>query len=744
MRLVRMIAIALALASGHADAQEKETLKRIQANPTPAEQRAREARTLFAHGLMQLREESILGAVSSLESARALDPDAAAIQRELVPVYAKLGRASEALKAAQHAAAADPDDYETRYQLANLHTGDAAWGEAKSALQNALKSKHLPAVPERHFVLLRALTSLHERLADYEQAIDSQKRLIALFDEHRERLLTNGIFTEERIRATRAEAYERLGKLHRECKRFPEALTAYRQAHADYAALKDETERVRAVRLSWNLCELAHGQGHYQEALTHVDAYLAQAPMETAPFDRKAQILQALGRKGEVLPFLEQSLAQQTHHAGLQLLVARELGRVAGRKADAIARFDELMNRASSVEPAREFVAICLEWQEPQRIIERLDDLCQKALPERDGYTPALAAARQQLLFLGQAYRQNRQAVNVVIARLINEAPGAAPRHPFLYQTVGASAHQFDRLDEAVILLERAHTGSRERNDLRPAIARALADCYREKRAWARLSKFVQEQLDQAPTPNEILVYRLLGATALSQLDQPDAALAMLAPATAAANYETRNRFDCTRVEILKRAGRLDDARTECEALLKKALLNAEIYAIRLIYAQVLQNRNEHAAAEEQLRAALELAPNDPLILNNLGYFLAERGEKLEEAEQLIRQALAEDRKQGVERQAVGLPVENGHYLDSLGWVLYRRGKWKEAHELLKRAVQMYAEQGELWEHLGDVQKELKLTTEARQSYDKALELYERDPEARREKKPELIRKKRP
>lgn len=94
--------------------------------------------------------------------------------------------------------------------------------------------------------------------------------------------------------------------------------------------------------------------------------------------------------------------------------------------------------------------------------------------------------------------------------------------------------------------------------------------------------------------------------------------------------------------------------------------------------------------AEIHLRKTLEYDPNDPDVLNFLGYLLAEEDEQLKEAEDMIERALAHD-------------PDNGFYLDSLGWVYYRQGKGKQAVEYIRRAIRsMNSDDAILRDHLGD------------------------------------------
>ncbi|OUS04381.1 hypothetical protein A9Q96_15650 [Rhodobacterales bacterium 52_120_T64] len=95
-------------------------------------------------------------------------------------------------------------------------------------------------------------------------------------------------------------------------------------------------------------------------------------------------------------------------------------------------------------------------------------------------------------------------------------------------------------------------------------------------------------------------------------------------------------------------------------------------------------------AAEQDLRRALELSPNQPFVLNYIAYSYIEMGIKFEEAQEMIETAVA------------GMP-SNGYITDSLGWVLYRVGKFEEAVAPMERAVELLPVDPIVNDHLGDV-----------------------------------------
>ena len=109
----------------------------------------------------------------------------------------------------------------------------------------------------------------------------------------------------------------------------------------------------------------------------------------------------------------------------------------------------------------------------------------------------------------------------------------------------------------------------------------------------------------------------------------------------------------------------------------------------RLLRADQLDKLGRWPEAKADLQAALGIAPDEPLVLNFLGYGELERGEDAAAAEAMIRKASA-------------LDPDDASITDSLGWALYKRGRLPEAIETLRAASANDPAQAEINEHLGD------------------------------------------
>jgi tetratricopeptide (TPR) repeat protein len=120
--------------------------------------------------------------------------------------------------------------------------------------------------------------------------------------------------------------------------------------------------------------------------------------------------------------------------------------------------------------------------------------------------------------------------------------------------------------------------------------------------------------------------------------------------------------------------------------------------------------------AEKDFRTALDLKPNEPSVLNYLGYSYLDRGEKLDEALSLIESAY---------RQR----PNDGYIIDSMGWAQYMTGDYEKAVVSLEKAVESAPSDGTINEHLGDVYWKVGRRNEARFQWQRALSLDIEEPQ---------------
>jgi Flp pilus assembly protein TadD len=141
---------------------------------------------------------------------------------------------------------------------------------------------------------------------------------------------------------------------------------------------------------------------------------------------------------------------------------------------------------------------------------------------------------------------------------------------------------------------------------------------------------------------------------------------------------------------------------------------------VLLELARSLQELGRVPEALDRVKKLYNADTEDPVLNNYYGYLLALTGDRLNFAEQLLNHALEHD-------------PENGYYLDSLGWIKYKKGEYRRALEILTDAARAVNDDPKIWEHIGDTYVKLEDLDEARRAYRKSIELSS--------KKDEIIRK---
>jgi len=122
-----------------------------------------------------------------------------------------------------------------------------------------------------------------------------------------------------------------------------------------------------------------------------------------------------------------------------------------------------------------------------------------------------------------------------------------------------------------------------------------------------------------------------------------------------------------------------------------------------------LERSGQWKPSEADLLHALELKPDQPLVLNYLGYSWIDRGENLDRGLKMIE-------------KAVELRPEDGYIVDSLGWAHYRLGDYSSAVQYLEKAIELVPEDPTINDHLGDAYWQSGRATEARFQWRRALQ----------------------
>jgi tetratricopeptide (TPR) repeat protein len=231
-----------------------------------------------------------------------------------------------------------------------------------------------------------------------------------------------------------------------------------------------------------------------------------------------------------------------------------------------------------------------------------------------------------------------------------------------------------DRADEALALLGTVRSDDALISRIRDAQVRILSDHKRYNEAYAIAAGAAND--------------RLAGVSAYSRLG-----------------------------DVLETMGRHVDAANaygRAISLANAQGLKNDIWSMLLLQANALEEANRWPEAKAALQQGLTLSPDQPLLLNFLGYAQLERGENMDAAEAMIR-------------KASDLAPDDASITDSLGWAQFKRGKVDEAIATLQQAAEKDPDQAEIQEHLGDALYKSGRRYEARFAWNAALVTAEDD-----------------
>lgn len=205
---------------------------------------------------------------------------------------------------------------------------------------------------------------------------------------------------------------------------------------------------------------------------------------------------------------------------------------------------------------------------------------------------------------------------------------------------------------------------------------------------------------------------RLRAAINLEEMGQTDAALAEL-------DQIAKDRpadLDplVTKGDVLRRKKRFDEAARAYDAAIGR-LGKPDARHWPLLYSRGIayERSKQWPKAEADFLRALELKPDQPDVLNYLGYTWVDQGVHLDKARKMIE-------------RAVEISPKDGAIVDSLGWALYRMGDFQGAVKHLERAIELKPEDPTVNDHLGDAYYQVGRTEEAMFQWKRALIL---DPE---------------
>ncbi len=362
-------------------------------------------------------------------------------------------------------------------------------------------------------------------------------------------------------------------------------------------------------------------------------------------------------------------------------------------------------------------------------------------------------AQRDKLIALTKN-KENAKKLVLEAGKMVKEAKGK--EHPFNYNgslLIARLAHFNKQYDVAEPFYEHLIELSTKLKSGTKMVAayEGLIDLYFENKKYSLVAETCDKYLDIMGGPEEFegnkpfILERLIQAEAkLEKFDDALRRTEALIEADKGGWY-----FIQLKGWVLREQGKLPaaiEAYTESlDAIDGNKAMKPEVKdrfkdRTRYILTGLYVDNKEVDKAAKQLQTLIKRNPDNPTYKNDLGFIWCDNDMNLEESEKLIKEALDLDKKAQEKAKKDGKideVVPNAAYLDSLGWVLFKQKKYKEALEPLKQAS-ADAEDGahlEIWDHLADCYMALGQKKDAIATWEKGLkyeDLSKRDTERRR------------
>jgi tetratricopeptide (TPR) repeat protein len=385
--------------------------------------------------------------------------------------------------------------------------------------------------------------------------------------------------------------------------------------------------------------------------------------------------------------------SELNHLRGLgQTLMAEE------KYQDALPVYQKLIDLMP--DDADNYLAISQIYRE----LNQLDQAEQNLLKARQ-YAPGDVKIMYNEAMLYEAQGRYEDAIRVLSDAIVGVKqstvlPSRRRSLAILYQQLGQLYRDRQNFQAAAYTYdELGHLGDEE--DRRARML--LMDTYREARD---LPKALQTGKDAiAKYPKDPAVQSRV-ASLYGENGQVDEAVKILR--TQLSNTEADRETYLNIAQVYERARRYNEAEAAvkaAEALPGDPRDNETTY---FLAGAIYERQKLFDKAEEQFKKVLSLDPGNAPALNYYGFMLGDLGQRLDEAESMVKSALK-------------LEPFNGAYLDSLGWIYYKQGKYNDAESWLHKAVERDPHDPNIRSHLGDVYAKQGRTEQAAAEWERSL-----------------------
>ncbi|HEX8927032.1 MAG TPA: tetratricopeptide repeat protein [Terriglobales bacterium] len=236
-----------------------------------------------------------------------------------------------------------------------------------------------------------------------------------------------------------------------------------------------------------------------------------------------------------------------------------------------------------------------------------------------------------------------------------------------------------------------------------------IIETYRDARMWPQATQVAQEAVKQLPKDRDL---QLVLASQEADNGQADAAIARVHGMLDGKPQDDREVWTAL-AQMYSRLKRWKDAEDSIQKATELASKPEEKDYVNFLAGSIYERQKKYEQAEESFRKVIASDPRNASALNYLGYMLADRGTRLEEALSLIK-------------RAVSIEPQNYAYLDSLGWAYFKLGRYDQAEENLRKALEHSDSDPTVHEHMGDLYQKTGRLKQAVSHWERALEEWKK------------------
>jgi tetratricopeptide (TPR) repeat protein len=464
------------------------------------------------------------------------------------------------------------------------------------------------------------------------------------------------------------------------------------QAYEKYQTLAEDTDKGYL-----EIAKYYANAGNLDKAVEYCSKGLAAQPQSAESLWFIIQLYTKQNKDKEAIPIYKKLLEVTGNNPQIKRQLAVSLIE-AGQSKDAV----EILNELLKTNPKDKKIQILLgraqiELRQIQEAIGLLQSVAQQDPKSQDGL--------EARFYLGTAYERNGEfGEAATIFSSLLESPGLnadeeKANRIIFQQHLAANYEELREYEKAIAVYQ-------DIVKTEPKMISRLVNVYRLDRQFDKALSLGKQNYDKNPDDIRIgIVYaRTLGDAGrgkegievLSKLLQSNPSEVDIYVNMSAIYLQDKRYSDAEKILRRGQGKKLDD--------------EGDRDSLNLQLASVYEKQKDFDRAESLLKEMLKAKPDNAVALNYIGYLLADRGVRLEEAVRYVKEALAIDPR-------------NGAYLDSLGWAFFKLNDLGNAEKYLLEADKISRNDSTIDEHLGDLYFKTGDLQKAQDFYKKSVSL---------------------